>query len=202
MLVVAPHQDDEAIGCGGVLALQLRSGNAAAVVMLHDGADEHDEVGMSRPALMELRKRRISEIGCDHWSGISKISQSRPPCRQRGAGLRRGARHRHRAKDRCEIRNHSFLNAHPDHRTANNIVAEALKGISTNVRVFGYEVWGLCIPNILVVIDDVIEEKLQMLSCFTFANKALDYVHSTGGVKYVPFANAGRWRMPICRAIL
>src|SRR5208283_2411458 len=26
MVVVAPHQDDEAIGCGGALALQLRSG--------------------------------------------------------------------------------------------------------------------------------------------------------------------------------
>jgi len=61
-------------------------------------------------------------------------------------------------------------------------VAEALKGISWNVRVLGYEVWGLCVPNVLVVIDDVIEDKMRMLSCFTFANGALDYVHSTRGL--------------------
>jgi len=74
------------------------------------------------------------------------------------------------------------MDAHPDHRTACYIVAEALKGISWNVRVLGYEVWGLCVPNVLVVIDDVIEDKMRMLSCFTFANGALDYVHSTRGL--------------------
>ena len=42
------------------------------------------------------------------------------------------------------------LDAHPDHRSANDILAEALKGIDWNVRVFGYEVWGLCIPNCLL----------------------------------------------------
>src|SRR5437868_4739139 len=37
LLVLAPHQDDEAIGCGGALALQVRSKKNAAVVLLHDG---------------------------------------------------------------------------------------------------------------------------------------------------------------------
>ena len=55
MLILAPHQDDEAIGCGGALILQVRSGNAAAIVMLQDGADGHEELGMSRQALTELR---------------------------------------------------------------------------------------------------------------------------------------------------
>jgi hypothetical protein len=48
--------------------------------------------------------------------------------------------------------------------------------------VFGYEVWGLTIPNVIVVIDDVIEQKLAMLACFDFANKAVDYVRSTEGL--------------------
>ncbi len=49
------------------------------------------------------------------------------------------------------------LDAHPDHRWANYILAEALKGIDWNVRVFGYEVWGLCIPNVVVVIDEAMD---------------------------------------------
>src|SRR5579864_5079079 len=55
MLVVAPHQDDEAIGCGGALALQVRSGHAARIVILQDGADGHEELGMTRQALVEMR---------------------------------------------------------------------------------------------------------------------------------------------------
>ena len=55
MLVVAPHQDDETIGCGGALALQVRSGNAAAIVMVQDGADGHEELGITRQALTEMR---------------------------------------------------------------------------------------------------------------------------------------------------
>src|SRR5262249_3059711 len=34
MLIVAPHQDDEIIGCGGALALQVRAGKPANVVIL------------------------------------------------------------------------------------------------------------------------------------------------------------------------
>ena len=60
MLVVAPHQDDEAIGCGGALALQVRSGKAAAIVVMQDGGDGHDELGMSRPALTDLRNAESS----------------------------------------------------------------------------------------------------------------------------------------------
>ena len=75
-----------------------------------------------------------------------------------------------------------LLDAHPDHRTTNEILAVALQKIPWDVRVFGYEVWGLCIPNVLLIIDEVMDEKLKMLSCFTFANKAIDYVHTTKGL--------------------
>jgi len=74
------------------------------------------------------------------------------------------------------------LDAHADHRSANYILADALKSVPWNVRVFGYEVWGLCIPNVVVVIDAAIEDKMRMLSCFTWANSAIDYVQSTRGL--------------------
>jgi hypothetical protein len=75
-----------------------------------------------------------------------------------------------------------MLDGHPDHRKTNYILAAALKKVDRSVRVFGYEVWGLCIPNVILVIDDVIDQKLAMLRCFEFANKAVDYVQSTLGL--------------------
>lgn len=182
MLVVAPHQDDETIGCGGVLALQVQSGNAAAIVILQDGGDDCDAAGMSRQALTELRNeesRRAAAV----------LPQLPPPQFLNHADLAAGALraveqlHAILAERRVDAVFIPFVfDAHPDHRTANYILAEALKNISWEVRVFGYEVWGLCIPNVLVVIDAVVEQKRRMLSCFAFANSAIDYVHSTLGL--------------------
>lgn len=181
MLVLAPHQDDEAIGCGGALALQLRSGNAAAIVMLQDGADGHEELGMSRRELKELRneesRQAAAAIGAEppEFLNHASLAASAPQASEQVRGII--------LKRRADAVFVPFvLDAHPDHRWANYILAEALKGVDWNVRVFGYEVWGLCIPNVLVVIDDVMDDKMRMLSCFAWANQAIDYAHSTRGL--------------------
>jgi N-acetylglucosamine malate deacetylase 1 len=181
MLVLAPHQDDETIGCGGALALQVASGHAAAVVMLQDGASEWEETGMPREALRELRneesRRAASVIHLD------------PPIFLNHADLARSLLAATESVRQILVERQVdavfvpfVLDGHPDHRLANYILAGALADIPRPVRVFGYEVWGLAIPNVIVVIDDVIEQKLAMLSCFHFANQALDYVHATKGL--------------------
>ena len=181
MLVLAPHQDDEAIGCGGALVLQVRTGNAAAVVMLQDGADEHEEMGMSRQRLIELRngesRKAAAAIGVDPpvFLDHAKLADSVPQASEQ-------VRHIIIERKADAVFVPFVLDAHPDHRSANYILAEALKSVPWNVRVFGYEVWGLCIPNIVVVIDAAIEDKMRMLSCFTWANRAIDYVQSTRGL--------------------
>lgn len=40
-LVVAPHPDDESLGCGGLLALLARRGQAASVLFTTDGSGSH-----------------------------------------------------------------------------------------------------------------------------------------------------------------
>jgi len=180
-LVVAPHQDDEVIGCGGALALQVQSGKAARIVILQDGADGHDELGLSREALMKLRneesRRSSAVLNLD-----PPVFLSHP---RLGDSLSDATNELHRllSEHKCDAVFTPFvLDGHPDHRIANYILAGALKNISWNVRVLGYEVWGMVIPNVLLIIDEVIDKKLDMLSCFTFANKAVDYVHSTKGL--------------------
>jgi len=181
MLILAPHQDDEAIGCGGALILQLRAGNAASIILLQDGADGHEELGMSRQALTELRneesRRAAAVVGADPpvFLGHARLAESVPQASEEVRGIIT-----ERKTDAVFVP--FVFDAHPDHRSANYILSEALKSIDWNVRVFGYEVWGLCIPNVLVVIDEAIEEKMRMLACFTWANSAIDYAHSTKGL--------------------
>ncbi len=181
MLVVAPHQDDEAIGCGGALALQVASKHAAAVVMLQDGASGCEELGMTREQLREMRneesRRAAAVIHLDTpiFLNHADLEASIPAATQ--------SVHRILSEREVDAVFVPFvLDSNPDHRIANYILADALAKFSHEVRVFGYEVWGLCVPNVMVVIDEVIEQKLSMLSCFDFANKALDYVNSTKGL--------------------
>ena len=181
MLVIAPHQDDETIGCGGALALQVRAGRSAYVVLLHDGADGHDELGMTRPELVALRneesRRAAAVIGMEPPIFLSHADLE---ASAQIAAEEIGAIISDRKVDTVFVP--FMLDGHPDHRKTNYILAAALKRVDRSVRVFGYEVWGLCIPNVILVIDDVIDQKLAMLRCFEFANKAVDYVQSTQGL--------------------
>ncbi|HEY2842878.1 MAG TPA: PIG-L family deacetylase [Bryobacteraceae bacterium] len=181
MLVVAPHQDDETIGCGGALALQVRSGSAAAIVMVHDGADGHDDVGMDRKTLVELRNEE-SRRAAGVLNLAPPVFLNHPRLSESFAQAAEELRSILAERKVDAVFTPFLLDGHPDHRTTNQILAAALEKIPWDVRVLGYEVWGLCVPNVLVIIDDVIEDKLKMLSCFTFANQAVDYVHTTKGL--------------------
>jgi N-acetylglucosamine malate deacetylase 1 len=181
MLVVAPHQDDETIGCGGVLALQKASKHSASIVLLQDGAGECESRGMTREEMNQLRN--------DESRRAAAVIDMEPPVFLNHADLARSIPEATESVRRILMERKVdavfvpfVLDGHPDHRVANYILAGALEGISWDVRVFGYEVWGFCIPNVMVVIDEVMEQKLEMLTCFRFANSAIDYVSSTKGL--------------------
>jgi N-acetylglucosamine malate deacetylase 1 len=181
MLVVAPHQDDETIGCGGVLALQKASKHSASIVLLQDGAGECESRGMTREEMNQLRN--------DESRRAAAVIDMEPPVFLNHADLARSIPEATESVRRILMERKVdavfvpfVLDGHPDHRVANYILAGALEGISWDVRVFGYEVWGFCIPNVMVVIDEVMDQKLEMLTCFRFANSAIDYVSSTKGL--------------------
>jgi LmbE family N-acetylglucosaminyl deacetylase len=180
MLVVAPHQDDEAIGCGGVVALQARGGRPVQVVLVQDGADGCEDQGMTREQLRDLRneesRRSAAIVGAQmHFLNHPRLLPDAPGIVAQLAALLI----QHKVD---VVLTPYLLDGHLDHRHTNLLLAEALKQVSWPVRVLGYEVWGLCIPNVIVNIDAVIETKLEMLRCFTFANQALDYTNTTKGL--------------------
>lgn len=182
VLVMAPHQDDEAIGCGGALILQVRSGNDAAIVMVQDGSDGHEGVGMTRQQMTELRNEESRQAALAAGLREPPIFLNHARLADCIAEASQQLRDIIRERKVDAVFVPFVLDAHPDHRWTNVIVAKALKDISWNVRVLGYEVWGMCVPNVLVVIDDVINDKIKMLSCFPHANAAIDYTHSTIGL--------------------
>ncbi len=64
-VILAPHPDDETLGCGGLIALKRDAGSEVTVVFLTDGAGSHPNAA----ALGEIRRREAlsatSVLGVD-----------------------------------------------------------------------------------------------------------------------------------------
>jgi len=61
VLVLAPHPDDESLGCGGLLADVWRSGGRAHVVCVTDGAASHPgSRSHPAPVLADLRRAELA----------------------------------------------------------------------------------------------------------------------------------------------
>jgi LmbE family N-acetylglucosaminyl deacetylase len=61
-VVLAPHPDDEVIGCGGLLMAAVREGIRPLVVFVTDGSGSHpNSRAFPRPALIDLRQREARE---------------------------------------------------------------------------------------------------------------------------------------------
>ena len=181
VLVIAPHQDDEAIGCGGAIAAQIAAGKKAVVVLLQDGADGHDDLGMTRAQLNALRNQessaaaRVAGLAPTHFLNHPDLVAASVTIVEQLSSLIR----EHRAD---AIFSPFPLDGHADHRQAAALLAEALREIPWPVRVLTYEVRGLCIANVVLPIDAVIDTKRRMLESFVWANQALDYTNSTLGL--------------------
>ena len=179
-VVVAPHQDDEIIGCGGAIALHIASGSPVHVVILQDGADGHDALGMSRDEMRDLRNNESAKAAAIVGATVTYFNH------------RNLAEAREMAKVQLRdilierkadvVFTPWLLDANADHQHANHILAEALIEVEWPIRVLCYEVWGLCLPNVVVLIDAVIGTKRSMLEAFEFANSAVDYTNSTIGL--------------------
>jgi LmbE family N-acetylglucosaminyl deacetylase len=58
VIVFSPHQDDEALGCGGMIALKREQGVPIKVVFVTDGGGSHrGNVNITRSQIVEIRRK-------------------------------------------------------------------------------------------------------------------------------------------------
>lgn len=72
-LVLAPHPDDEALGCGGLLSAAAASGHPAAIAWLTDGARSHPNSRAWPPARLAARRRAEAEAA----AGVLGVAPAR-----------------------------------------------------------------------------------------------------------------------------
>ena len=166
ILVVAPHPDDESIGCGGVLSLYR---GHCDVLLVTDGYRED----LDNKDISELRVQEFVKA-TDYFEVCNRICLHIHEQRIRDF------------KDKfldVDYNKYKYIlvpnryEIHKDHADVYNAVIRALKKKSCKAEVLEYEVWtAIRFPNVKVDITPVVEEKKKAILLHESQIKDLDYV--------------------------
>lgn len=173
VLVIAPHPDDEVIGCGGTIRLHREQGHTVSVLYLSDG--EHGVKNMNPIKTAELR--RMEAIRSSQHLDVPEANLHHLHLRDgrliNHCGTNYDFREILEKSDPDIIYLPSFIETHRDHYAANILLKNNLV---KNVTIGAYEVWTPLIPNRLVNISSVIESKRNALLEHASQLKELDYL--------------------------
>jgi LmbE family N-acetylglucosaminyl deacetylase len=197
VIALAPHMDDETIGCGGARACSASAGAHVRVVFLTDGRYGSSKLsalkGAERHAaedeLAALRKKEahaaLEILGVKLVSYLDAEDGHLLDDKQAAGRLRTILE-----EDRPElVYLPSQLEQHPDHYAASRVLLDATQGTALDFQCCSYEVWTPLFPNCLVKIDEVVEVKRHALQQYRSQLEDQDYVHS--GLALSAYRSAG-----------
>jgi LmbE family N-acetylglucosaminyl deacetylase len=151
IMVLAPHPDDESLGCGGLIAEACSRGQPPFVVILTDGSKSHPN-SPSFPAerLRALREEEARAAMCelglpaDHLVFL-RYPDSEAPCD--GTALKAAAERVARLIEAWDCRSIAVSwehDPHCDHLAAARIAKAACR--RTGARLLAYPVWSWILP--------------------------------------------------------
>ena len=188
--VLAPHMDDEVLGCGGTIARHVQAGADVSIVFLTDGrhgssvnaALAEPERGRMQRELVDIRKEEARRAG--GILGVKNITfldaeDGRLRADTRVPNQLRTILERERPQ---VVYLPFFLENHVDHCAASDMLMAATAGAVHDCECRCYEVWTPLFPNIVVEIDSTIELKKRALGCYGSQLAQMDYVHTSIGL--------------------
>jgi len=197
IVILAPHPDDETLGCGGTIRLLVKSSKQIKVIFLTSGdkADPFHKLSHKNPPLPHLGKwakggvpdgshiteyallREKEAVAALKVLGISDYEFHRFP--DRGLHM-----HYKTALERLSgvaetyksdtVYSPSMIELNPDHRTTAALSMEIQK--MNKVRIVFYEITTPLRPNILVDVTSVYGSKKRALKKYKSQLKIKDYL--------------------------
>ena len=180
--VLAPHPDDDVIGCGGTLHKHRLAGDPVTVIYLTDGARGDDVDGPPSTELAATRRKEAEEAA--GLLGIENLVFLGYPDGELSAV--KGAAERLAGELEAAGPEAVFLpfllDEHPDHVATDRIFAAALRRWGEGVTVYAYEVWTPLAPNRLVDISAVAAVKEEAIRRHASQMRNVDYAEPTLGL--------------------
>ena len=182
VLVLAPHMDDEVIGCGGLIRRWTQDGAHVRVAFLTNGAPEK----MRHPDLPGLRRARRQES----LRALEILGTGEPIFLDLPDGeLSRFEADPQPLRDLLQQEQPDLLlvpadtEYHPDHRATYRWASAALAHLDEPPTLLCYEVCGNCQPNRVHEIDDATwQVKLEAMQVYRTQMQDMDYCRIMGFV--------------------
>lgn len=153
VVVVAPHPDDETLGCGGLIALAHARGRPVKIIILTDGCGSHPNSRTHPPhRLRALREQEtwsaVAALGLDA-TAVSFLRLPDRALQSEGAEADRAARDIVAAVEK--IRASAILTTwrhdpHCDHQAAWRITRIARQSLTDDAALIAYPIWGPTLP--------------------------------------------------------
>jgi LmbE family N-acetylglucosaminyl deacetylase len=185
VLILAPHPDDEAIGCGGAICLHRRGGDPVRVAFLTSG--ERGLAGLSKEAVHSIREAEARTAA--KVLGIEHIEFLRLPDLGLEEVIVEAAR---RLRLVLEAWRPDLIylphpeESHPDHAAVLPIVRTALIGFTARPEppeLRGYEVWSpLPRPGWVEDVSAVMTRKLRAIRCYQSQVELFRYDRAVRGL--------------------
>ena len=181
VIVIAPHPDDEVIGCGGTIMRHVDAGDPVTVVWLTRGGNSvgyewlgHDE----RADVREQEARESSRLlGVEELIFVDGVDggMARPDVMER-IGRRMDEMFREKLPKVVYVPHAS--DDHPDHVAAYRLVQRAVQAMpeGEHPTVYQYEVWSPMHADFAVDISRQMRTKLKAIKCHRLALNAFNYV--------------------------
>ncbi len=179
IVVIAPHPDDESIGCGGALCCHADAGDRVTVIFLTSG-----ELGLkhlTREVAWQTREAEAKAAG--KILGIAEMHFLRQPdwTLEDVVGPTAAAVAEILANERPQfVYVPHPREGHPDHKAAVEILKQSLAICAVSVpEIRGYEVWTpLGEYSVVVDISAQMARKLKAIRCHASQLVDIDYAHA------------------------
>ena len=180
VLVLAPHPDDEIIGCGGTLLLLIAAGARVTIFQATDGSASLALRGAAEPDRVTIRLNEARAVGAALgavevvcWGEDNRHFK----LREERVDALRAWLEGHRPS---LVLTPFVTDAHVDHFTLNRVFAEAIAKAAIDAAgtsVLGYEVWSLVPANRYCDISEVAASRNELLLLYPTAMKVDDFIH-------------------------
>ncbi|HSM81516.1 MAG TPA: PIG-L family deacetylase [Nodosilinea sp.] len=153
VLVVAPHPDDETLGCGGTIASLCAQGQPVAVLVVSDGAGSHPRSQLyPAPRLRQIRAAetlaalallgvaaaQVTFWGLPDGSVPALATSPAPPAAE--AALAWGQQYLAQIAPRTIFLPYRY-DPHRDHRATWSLIQGAVAGLPQPPRLIEYPIW-------------------------------------------------------------
>jgi LmbE family N-acetylglucosaminyl deacetylase len=188
VLVVAPHPDDEVIGCGGAIAFHVARGDAVHVVHMTGGeAGDPDALASGDLVALRLREAKAAAavLGVKELVGLGFPDGRLEPS---DAVVERLLDHVNRVCP-AVVYAPSPLECHPDHLATCRAAAAALAKSPLIARLFLFEVNHPTLASFLLDVTPFVDVKREALSKFASQQRYNDLVGKFLGLAYARTVN-------------